>query len=93
VSVQEAYRQETFDVKTPPSNGPATDAMPKTAPMRPKYSGLFSSGAANNIKVIEPVNKPDAPIPAIARPQINPTEFGAAPQIAEPTSKTTMSAR
>jgi hypothetical protein len=34
----------TWSVKTPPSKGPATDAIPHIAPMRPKAAGRFASG-------------------------------------------------
>ena len=31
-------------MSTPPSNGPATDAMPNMLPMKPMYMGLLWSG-------------------------------------------------
>jgi hypothetical protein len=37
-----------------------------------------------------PAKMPAEPTPAIARPMINAVEFGAAPQMSEPTSKITM---
>lgn len=42
---------------------------------------------------MEPVVIPAEPIPAIARPTIKATELGAAPQIADPTSKSKMQVR
>lgn len=83
------YRQVTLVVKTPPSKGPATEAMPNTAPIMPMYIGRLFSGAAYIMRIMAPLNKPPAPSPATARPQMKPTELGAAPQTAEPISKTT----
>lgn len=42
---------------------------------------------------VAPENIPVAPMPATARPTMNTVEFGAAPQMAEPTSKTTTAVR
>lgn len=75
-------------MKTPPTNGPATEATPKTAPIKPMYMGLFESGAAYIMRIMAPLNSPPAPRPAIALPQMKATEFGAAPHRADPTSKT-----
>jgi hypothetical protein len=49
--------------------------------------GLFSSGTELDTIVIAPLIRPDAPIPATARPIINITDDCAAPQSAEPNSK------
>ncbi len=45
-----------------------------------------------SVQLTTPLKIPPAPRPEIARPMMKATEFGAAPQIAEPTSnkKTTM---
>ena len=44
-------------MKTPPSKGPATDAIPHIPPISPKAAGLFRSGTVNvsslNIKDFE----------------------------------------
>lgn len=40
--------------------------------------------------IMEPVMMPAEPIPAMARPNMKTGDEGAAPQIAEPTSKTTI---
>lgn len=40
-----------------------------------------------------PENTPALPAPAIARPMIKAVELGAAPQMAEPTSKVPMAAK
>ena len=45
------------------------------------------------MRMIPPDITPPEPIPAIARPMMNATEFGAAPQRAEPTSKMKMTVR
>jgi hypothetical protein len=37
--------------------------------------------------IMAPLKRPDAPKPAMARPTMRATELGAAPQIADPTSK------
>lgn len=75
-------------VNTPPTNGPATEATPKTAPIRPIYMGRFDRGAAYIMRIIAPLKRPPAPRPAIALPQMKAIEVGAAPQSADPTSKT-----
>ena len=74
-------------VDLPPSKGPATEATPNTAPLKPIYKGLFSSGTVCIIKITDPAVIPAEPIPAIARPNMKAVELGAAPQTAEPTSK------
>jgi hypothetical protein len=43
--------------------------------------------------VMAPVKIPDEPKPAMARPMMREVELGAAPQIAEPTSKRKMPER
>jgi hypothetical protein len=68
-------------------SGPATLAMPNIEPTRPVYIGLLSNGTLWVIIKIDPENKPAAPRPATARPQIRPTEFGVTAQTNEPTSK------
>jgi hypothetical protein len=42
---------------------------------------------------MDPENIPAPPRPEIARPKIKATEFGAAPQTTDPTSKTAMAIR
>lgn len=34
-------------VKTPPSSGPATEAIPHIPPIKPKAAGLFLSGTVS----------------------------------------------
>ena len=43
--------------------------------------------------ITDPEKIPAEPSPAIARPRINAVEFGAAPQTADPISKTPIAAR
>jgi hypothetical protein len=43
--------------------------------------------------VYEPLNRPDEPMPATARPTINIAEFVAAPQSNEPSSKVAKKAK
>lgn len=43
--------------------------------------------------MMAPEKIPEEPDPAMARPIMNATEFGAAPHIADPTSKTTIEER
>jgi len=63
------------------------EAMPNTAPKKPCHSGLFARGRTDSIRTIAPDMMPADPIPAIALPIMKATEFGAAPHIADPTSK------
>jgi hypothetical protein len=49
--------------------------------------GLFGSGTVCTMMIIAPEKIPDDPIPAMARPIMKALEFGAAPQMAEPISK------
>lgn len=75
-------------MNAPPSSGPTTEAIPKTAAMSPWKTLLFSNGTTAIRTAIAPFIIPAAPSPVIARPRINTTEDGAAPLIADPTSKT-----
>jgi len=77
-------------VNAPPSKGPMTEAMPKTAPMTPVYIGRLWRGTALTSITIAPENIPQEPRPAIARPAMKAFELGAEPQITEPTSKIAM---
>jgi hypothetical protein len=67
-------------------SGPATLAIPNIAPTRLVYMGRFSSGTLWQMIKIEPENKPAAPRPATARPQMRPTELGVMAQTREPSS-------
>ena len=80
-------------MKAPPSNGPTTLATPNTAPIRPCHKGLFFKDTTAIITMIAPFIMPALPRPAIARPTMNMDELVAAPQTAEPTSKTTIAKR
>lgn len=80
-------------VKAPPSSGPITEEIPKTAPNRPLYNGLLARGMTDTIRIIAPFIMPAVPTPAIARPMMNAIEFGAAPHSADPISKTVMQMR
>ena len=74
-------------LKAPPKSGPTTLAIPQTAPITPVNAGLFAKGTDFAIMISAPENIPDPPIPAIALPTIRTTELGAAPDMADPTSK------
>ena len=74
-------------------SGPTTDAMPKMAPKRPWNKGLFASGIVWTITTTPPEKMPEQPNPAIDRPHMKATEFGAAPQIVDPISKSRMAER
>lgn len=66
--------------------------MPYTAPMLPMYNALFSIGVVCIMITTVPPEIPAAPMPATARPKMKAVELGAAPQMAEPTSKRTTAA-
>lgn len=55
--------------------------------------GLFSMGVTCIKMTTAPPEMPDEPMPAMARPMMKAVELGAAPQIAEPTSKRATAAR
>ena len=84
------HLHETWSVKAPPISGQATDAIPYILPNSAPYFALFSSGTEQAMVTKLPAKIPAEPTPAIARPMINAVEFGAAPQINEPTSKIIM---
>jgi hypothetical protein len=67
-----------------------TDAMPKTIPNMPWKAGRRCRGIMGIMINRQPEKMPAEPRPAMARPRINTVELGAAPQIAEPISKTMM---
>lgn len=81
---QKIQRHVTLVVKTPPSNGPAMEATPKTAPIAPKYFALRSSGRRSTKTMFEPVVMPALPIPEMARPTMKALEVGAAAQMIDP---------
>lgn len=54
--------------------------------MIPKYIGRLVNGTEYAMITIPPEKRPADPTPAIARPRINPIEFGVAPQRSEPSS-------
>ena len=61
--------------------------------MMPVNIGLLRGGAEYAMRVYAPEPIPAAPTPAMARPTIRASEFGATPQIRLPTSKTNMERR
>lgn len=80
-------------MKAPPRTGPNTDATPETIPMNDVYIGRLRRGMMGRIIIILPVKIPAEARPATALPMIKVIELGAAPQTAEPTSKTTSETR
>jgi hypothetical protein len=84
------HRQDTLSVNAPPSNGPMTDEIPKTAPKSPWNIGRFASGIVCTMMTMVPENRPAEPRPAMARPTMRAFEVGAEPQIADPISKRAM---
>ena len=91
--IRKHQRQDPFDVKAPPSNGPTTDDTPKIAPMHPIYIGRVRLGMLVTISCIEPEKTPAHPTPAIARPTTTVVELSAPPQMADPASKMAMHQR
>jgi hypothetical protein len=79
----------TLSVKVPPKTGPSTDEIPLLTPKREVYIGRFRRGTSGSMIIMLPVKMPAEPRPAMARPRMKAIEVGAAPQSAEPTSKTT----
>jgi hypothetical protein len=57
-------------------------------PMRPVYIGRFVSGTVFATIMRAPEKIPALPSPAMARPTIRAVEFGATPQIKDPSSNT-----
>ena len=86
-------------MKTPPSNGPATDAIPHIPPMRPNAAGRLRSGTVMLATCVilqrwvslqqyakmtmAPEKRPPTPIPATALPRIKAMLFGAVAQTKE----------
>ena len=91
--IQKHHRQVTSLVKTPPSSGPTTEEIPKTAPKAPCTAGRFRSGKVLRRIVTAPLTIPELPSPATARPIMKATEFGAAAQMMDPISKMPMRMR
>lgn len=83
----------TLSVNVPPNSGPITDPTAKTAAKRPWYIGRCRRGMVYTIITMSPENKPEEPMPAMARPIMKAVEFGADPQTADPISKSTMQVR
>jgi hypothetical protein len=76
-----------LSVNTPPRTGPTTDAMPNILDSAAMYMALFRKGTLYATIVMPPLNKAEAPTPAIARPTINIVELVAAAQMTLPSSK------
>ena len=101
--IKKHHRHVTWSVKTPPSRGPATEAIPHIPPIKPKAAGRLSRGTgrvrsyhtlAKGARsqqyakmTIDPEKMPPVPKPARALPTISPTLEGATPQTSEPNSK------
>ena len=83
------YLQVSVLVKAPPIRGPITDEIPKTMPNMLWNIGRLGSGIIGIMIIMAPEKMPALPKPAMARPKINKGEVGAAPHMAEPTSKIT----
>lgn len=70
--------------------GATTDDTAKTIPEIEVSIGRLRRGTSETMIIMAPVKMPAEPTPAIARPIMNAVDVGAAPQITEPTSNTTM---
>lgn len=70
-----------------------TEPMANTAPKEPWYMGRSRSGTVWNKMTLAPERIPEHPIPAMALPTMKTIELGAAPQTADPTSKSRQLAR
>ena len=62
------------------------EAMPKMEAKNPWKSGRFRRGMSDIVIMMAPVMIPAPPRPAMARPTIRATEFGATPHMRDPTS-------
>lgn len=62
-------------------------------PIIPTSIGRLWRGTTWLMRMIDPEKMPAEPIPAIARPMINASEFGAAPHTTEPISNSNTAAR
>ena len=69
------------------------EARPNTEAKRPWKTGRFRKGIRGIVIRMTPVMIPAAPRPAMARPTIRASEFGATPHMREPISKTRMARR
>jgi hypothetical protein len=74
-------------VKTPPITGPITIPRDETPITSPIYIGRLSIGTDAARMLRNPVIRPEAPEPEIARPTINIAELLASADINEPSSK------
>lgn len=74
-------------VKAPPIKGPNTDEIPNTIPNMLWNIGRLGRGIIGIMIIMAPEKMPALPKPATARPKIKTGEVGAAPHMAEPTSK------
>jgi hypothetical protein len=83
----------TFSVNIPPKIGPNTELNALASPKMLMKIGRFRKGTSGSMIILPPEKMPAAPAPAIARPLMKAVELGAAPQIAEPISKTTIDRR
>ena len=77
-------------MKAPPSSGPATLEILKTAPIMPINAATFCFGTEKAMIVNAPDPRPAAPTPEIARPMINVVLLRETAQIRLPTSKRKM---
>lgn len=85
--IQKHHRQLARSVKTPPSNGPTTEDMPNILDSSEMYNALFLNATEKPMIVIPPEKRAAAPAPAMALPTMSMTEFLAAAQTIDPSSK------
>lgn len=85
--IQKHHRHVIFSVKTPPRTGARIKPKAKKLLMIPMNSGFTFSEEIVRTTVKPPLPTPEAPIPAMARPTINVSLFGAQPHMMLPTRK------
>jgi len=80
-------------VKAPPTTGPHARPSWPIPMLIPWNNGRRSLGTQLAMVVRQPVNRPEEPRPAMARPRMNIVDDCAAPHMADPSSKTKKKAR
>ena len=77
-------------MKKPPSSGPATEASPKTAPIRPMNRPRRRGGTMSAMIACTPIMSPPPPMPWTARKAMSWSIVRDQPASAEPTTNTTI---
>ena len=89
ILIQNAQRQLTKSVNTPPRSGPTSMGNAQPIPITFRYSARLRAGTMSATMACESTMEPPPPKPATARPAISKPISVAAPHMIDPTKNST----